>query len=85
MEFLDFPPGRLGGFSSAGGLPPVLWQAAFTGAPFGSSGTMTAARVITQAVQSVPVKRTGYSGLMVPVLEDSVLARRWTVHIGEFE
>jgi uncharacterized protein (UPF0210 family) len=49
----------------------------FTGAPFGSSGTMTAARVITQAVQSVPVKRTGYSGLMVPVLEDSVLARRW--------
>ncbi len=49
----------------------------FTGAPFGSSGTMTAARIITQAVQSVPVKRTGYSGLMVPVLEDSVLAKRW--------
>lgn len=49
----------------------------FTGAPFGASGTMTAARIITQAVQSVPVKRTGYSGLMVPVLEDSVLARRW--------
>lgn len=50
---------------------------AFTGAPFGASGTMTAARIITQAVQSVPVKRTGYSGLMVPVLEDSVLAKRW--------
>lgn len=50
---------------------------AFTGAPFGSSGTMTAARIITQAVQSVPVKRTGYSGLMVPVLEDTLLARRW--------
>jgi uncharacterized protein (UPF0210 family) len=50
---------------------------AFTGAPFGSSGTMTAARIITQAVQSVPVKRTGYSGLMVPVLEDSILAKRW--------
>lgn len=49
----------------------------FNGAPFGSSGTMTAARIITQAVQSVPVKRTGYSGLMVPVLEDSVLAKRW--------
>jgi len=28
-------------------------------------------------VQSVPVKRTGYSGLMVPVLEDNVLAKRW--------
>jgi uncharacterized protein len=49
----------------------------FIGAPFGSSGTMTAAAVITRAVQSVPVKRVGYSGLMVPVLEDSVLAKRW--------
>jgi uncharacterized protein len=49
----------------------------FIGGPFGSSGTMTAARIITAAVQSVPVKRTGYSGLMVPVLEDTVLARRW--------
>jgi uncharacterized protein len=49
----------------------------FIGGPFGSSGTMTAARIITAAVQSVPVKRTGYSGLMVPVLEDVVLARRW--------
>lgn len=49
----------------------------FTGAPFGASGTMTAARIITAAVQAAPVKRTGYSGLMVPVLEDAVLARRW--------
>jgi uncharacterized protein (UPF0210 family) len=49
----------------------------FTGAPFGSSGTMTAARIITQAVRSVPVKQTGYSGLMVPVLEDNLLAKRW--------
>jgi len=49
----------------------------FIGAPFGSSGTMTAAAVITRAVQSVPVKRVGYSGLMVPVLEDAVLAKRW--------
>lgn len=49
----------------------------FTGAPFGASGTMTAAAVITRAVQSVPVTRVGYSGLMVPVLEDAVLARRW--------
>ena len=49
----------------------------FTGGPFGVSGTMTAAGIITRAVQSVPVKRTGYSGLMVPVLEDNVLAKRW--------
>jgi len=49
----------------------------FIGAPFGSSGTMTAAAVITRAVQSVPIKRVGYSGLMVPVLEDAILAKRW--------
>jgi len=50
----------------------------FTGARFGSSGTMTAAAVITKAVQSVPVKRIGYSGLMLPVMEDSLLAERWS-------
>jgi hypothetical protein len=38
---------------------------------------MTAAAIITRAVQAAPVKRVGYSGLMVPVLEDNVLARRW--------
>jgi uncharacterized protein (UPF0210 family) len=50
----------------------------FTGARFGSSGTMTAAAVITKAVQSVPVRRIGYSGLMLPVMEDSLLAERWS-------
>ncbi len=49
----------------------------FTGAPFGSPGTMTAAALITRAVKSAPVKQTGYSGLMVPVLEDNLLAERW--------
>jgi len=49
----------------------------FTGAPFGAGGTMTAAAVITRAVQSTPVKQIGYSGLMVPVLEDILLAKRW--------
>jgi uncharacterized protein len=51
---------------------------AFTGAPFGSPGTETASGIITRAVQAVPVKQTGYSGLMLPVLEDAVLMRRWT-------
>ena len=49
----------------------------FTGGPFGSGGTMTAASIITRAVQSVAIQQVGYSGLMVPVLEDNVLARRW--------
>jgi hypothetical protein len=51
---------------------------AFTGAPFGSPGTETAAGIITRAVKSVPVKQTGYSGLMIPVLEEAVLTQRWT-------
>src|SRR5580692_10823425 len=50
----------------------------FTGAPFGSPGTETAAGIITRAVKDVAVKQTGYSGLMIPVLEDTVLTRRWT-------
>ena len=49
----------------------------FTGAKFGSSGTLTAAHIITAAVKAVPEKQVGYSGLMVPVLEDKVLAQRW--------
>ncbi len=50
----------------------------YTGARFGSSGTLTAALVITTAVKAVPVKQVGYSGLMVPVLEDKRLAERWS-------
>jgi len=51
---------------------------AFTGARFGSSGTLTAARIITAAVKAVPVKQVGYAGLMVPVMEDKLLAERWS-------
>lgn len=49
----------------------------FTGAWFGSSGTLMAAALITHAVQSIPVARVGYSGLMLPVMEDTTIARRW--------
>jgi uncharacterized protein len=50
----------------------------FTGTKFGSSGTLTAAAIITDAVRSISVKRVGYSGLMLPPLEDSVLAQGWS-------
>jgi uncharacterized protein (UPF0210 family) len=50
---------------------------ALTGARFGSGGTLTAARVITTAVKAVPVKQVGFSGLMVPVMEDKLLSQRW--------
>jgi hypothetical protein len=49
----------------------------YTGGKFGSSGTMTAALIITTAVKAVPVKQIGYAGLMVPVMEDKLLAKRW--------
>jgi uncharacterized protein (UPF0210 family) len=49
----------------------------YTGGKFGSSGTLTAALIITSAVKAVPVKQVGYSGLMVPVMEDKLLAQRW--------
>jgi uncharacterized protein (UPF0210 family) len=51
-----------------------------TGNPIGSPGTMSAAAVVTGALKGDPmeVKRVGYNGLMLPVLEDKVLAQRWS-------
>jgi uncharacterized protein (UPF0210 family) len=48
------------------------------GAKFGSSGTLAAAAIITEAERSISVRRIGYSGLMLPVLEDPVLSERWS-------
>lgn len=45
--------------------------------PIGSPGSLSVALVITSALRKVQVKQAGYSGLMLPVLEDSVLAKRW--------
>jgi uncharacterized protein (UPF0210 family) len=49
-----------------------------TAQPFGMSGTLTAAATITAAVKDVKAKQTGYSGLMLPILEDARLAQRWS-------
>ncbi|MGA2534677.1 MAG: DUF711 family protein [Terracidiphilus sp.] len=68
---VDPTPAPLGDASIAAAIED------FTGAKFGSSGTLTAARIITTAVKAVPVKQTGYSGLMVPVMEDKLMAQRW--------
>jgi uncharacterized protein (UPF0210 family) len=45
-------------------------------APFGSPGTITACSIITDVIQGIDVKRAGYSGLMLPVMEDTILAQR---------
>jgi uncharacterized protein (UPF0210 family) len=45
---------------------------------FGAPGTMTAAWVITESEHHVPEPRVGYAGLMLPVLEDTRMAQRWS-------
>ncbi|HUK87235.1 MAG TPA: DUF711 family protein [Terriglobales bacterium] len=69
---LDLSPAPLKDVSIGGAIENL------TGAPFGSSGTMTAVSVITGVLHALPVQRAGYSGLMLPILEDSVLAQRWS-------
>jgi uncharacterized protein (UPF0210 family) len=46
--------------------------------PVGSSGSLTAAATITAAIRDIKVKQTGYSGLMLPILEDARLSQRWS-------
>ena len=47
-----------------------------TGAPFGSASTLAGCAAITDVLKSLNLKKCGYSGLMLPVLEDSVLSAR---------
>jgi uncharacterized protein (UPF0210 family) len=69
---IDLSPAPLKEISIGGAIEGYLH------APVGTSGTLTTAALITHALREIPVKRTGYSGLMLPVLEDSVLAQRWS-------
>jgi uncharacterized protein (UPF0210 family) len=57
----------------------------YTGSKFGANGTMTAALAITTAVKAVKVKQIGYSGLMLPVMEDKRLAQRWAENTYEID
>ena len=49
---------------------------ALSGAPFGAWGTLAAVRSLTAAIRAAQVTQLGFSGVMLPVLEDAVLARR---------
>jgi uncharacterized protein (UPF0210 family) len=49
---------------------------ALTHLPFGSSSTLAACAAITEVLKALRIKICGYSGLMLPVLEDPVLATR---------
>ncbi len=46
------------------------------GSLFGSPGTLTAIRAIKRALKAVRLRKAGFCGVMLPVLEDSVLAAR---------
>ncbi len=47
-----------------------------TGQPFGGASTLSACSLITEVIKNLDVKTCGYSGLMLPVIEDKVLAQR---------
>ena len=45
--------------------------------PIGGPGTLALAAAITAGVQGTSLPTCGYCGLMLPVMEDAVLAQRW--------
>lgn len=67
---LDPSPAPLGERSIAAAIERV------TGVPFGGPGTLAACAAITRGVRDLPLATCGYSGLMLPILEDAVLAAR---------
>lgn len=64
--------------SPAPGLDASIGQAieTLTGKPFGSTTTLSACSIITKVIKNLDVKSCGYSGLMLPIIEDKVLAKR---------
>jgi uncharacterized protein (UPF0210 family) len=66
--------------SPAPGLDASIGQAieTYSKQPFGSPATLSACALITDVLKTLDIKRCGYSGLMLPVIEDKVLAKRAT-------
>ena len=64
--------------SAAPGLNASIGKAieTYTHQPFGSPSTLGACALITDVLKGLDIKKCGYSGLMLPVIEDPVLARR---------
>jgi uncharacterized protein (UPF0210 family) len=69
---IDSSPAPSAQASIAGALEALIH------APFGSAGTVQACAAVTAAIKSLRVRTCGYSGLMLPVLEDPLLASRAT-------
>jgi uncharacterized protein len=47
-----------------------------SGVPFGGTGTLRACAMVTDVLKTLATRSCGYAGLMLPVLEDPVLAQR---------
>jgi hypothetical protein len=64
--------------SPAPGLDASIGRAieTLTRVPFGNPSTLAACAAITDVLKGLSIKTCGYSGLMLPVLEDTVLAQR---------
>jgi len=69
---IDLSPAPSGDVSIGAAIENLTTQ------PVGMSGTLTAAATITAAVKDIKIKQTGYTGLMLPILEDTRLAQRWS-------
>jgi len=67
---MDTSPAPAPGNSLAAAIEQIA------GAPLGTPGTIAAAASITALLKALPFRQTGYNGLMLPVLEDDVLAER---------
>ena len=44
---------------------------------FGEGGSLASVRLLTTWVQQCQVKKIGYCGVMLPVLEDALLTKIW--------
>ena len=66
--------------SPAPGLDASIGEAieTYSKQPFGSPATLNACSLITDVLKDLNIKKCGYSGLMLPVIEDKVLAQRAT-------
>jgi uncharacterized protein (UPF0210 family) len=67
---IDTSPAPLGSASIGAAIETL------SGTAFGDAGTLDACATLTAALKTLPVRACGYCGLMLPVLEDDVLAAR---------
>ncbi|HZU68052.1 MAG TPA: DUF711 family protein [Ktedonobacteraceae bacterium] len=68
---IDLSPAPMGEDSIASALELAGYG------PVGGMGTLALTAAVTSALKSTALPTCGYCGLMLPVLEDAVLGRRW--------